>query len=147
MASQYITFMIIFIMGLGLVIITNSMFLSISDQFRQNIASVEMDQILTLIQEQIQRNILLSADDQQIIEQQLELPDLLGQGLRYSIELSNSSQNILIHGYTLNKNIDKIRSFSVEQYNINANGKFESLNPLLNLRFEKNGSNIIITIS
>jgi hypothetical protein len=123
------------------------MFLSISEQFRQNIASVEMEHVLTLIQEEIQRNVLLSADSQQIIEQKIELPDLLGEGLRYSIELSNTSQNITIHGYTLNMVIDKTKVFSIEQYNIKAKGKFESLNPLLNLRFEKNGKNIEITIS
>ena len=59
MASQYITFMIIFTLGLSLVIITNGMFSTLSDQFRENIAQVELDTILDQIQLQIQQSLLI----------------------------------------------------------------------------------------
>ncbi|MFW9906786.1 MAG: hypothetical protein ACFFFH_20950 [Candidatus Thorarchaeota archaeon] len=150
MASQYITFMIIFILGLNLVIITNVMFLTLSDQFRQNIAEVEMDNILNLIQRQIQQTILLPTDNNHMIEQQLELPTLIGEKSPYTIEIYNSTDNqIILHGFSSNGDINQIVIFSVAPKYIitTSESVFESVNSLLNLNIEKNGEFIIITIS
>ncbi|MFX1504824.1 MAG: hypothetical protein ACFFDC_01805 [Promethearchaeota archaeon] len=150
MASQYITFMIIFILGLNLVIITNVMFLTLSDQFRQNIAKIEMDNILNLIQKQIQQTLLLPTDNNHIIEQQLELPTLIGDMSPYSIEIYNSTDNqIVLHGFSSNGDIDQIITFSVPPKYIitTSDSVFESINSLLTLNIEKNGEFIVITIS
>jgi hypothetical protein len=149
MASQYITFMIIFILGLNLVIITNVMFLSLSDQFRQNIAEVEMTHILNLIQRQIQQTILLPTDKNQMIEQQLELPTLIGDMSPYTIEIDNSTDNqIILHGFSTNGDINQIITFSVAPKYIitTSESVFESVYSILNLKIDKNGEFIIITI-
>ncbi|MFX1538425.1 MAG: hypothetical protein ACFFDI_29895 [Promethearchaeota archaeon] len=150
MASQYITFMIIFILGLNLVIITNVMFLALSDQFRQNIAEVEMTRILNLIQRQIQQTILLPTDRNQMIEQQLELPTLIGDMSPYTIEISNSTDNqIILHGYSSNGDVNQMITFSLAPKYIieTSESVFESVNSILTLNIEKDGDNIIITIS
>ena len=150
MASQYITFMIIFILGLNLVIITNSMFMILSDQFQQNIAEVEMSQILDLIQMQILQSLLLPTDMNQTIEQQLELPTLVGQRFRYSIEIYNSTDNqIILHGFSSNEKINQITTFSVgAKYSIEVSeSSFQSTSSLLSLNIEKNANKIVITIS
>ncbi|MFX0122662.1 MAG: hypothetical protein ACFFAE_03435 [Candidatus Hodarchaeota archaeon] len=150
MASQYITFMIIFILGLNLVIITNTIFLTLSDQFRQNIAEVEMTRILNLIQRQIQQSLLLPVDNNQKIEQQLELPTLIGEMSTYSIEIYNSTDHeITLHGFTSNRKINILKSFSVApKYIIKTSESiFESVNSLLNLYIEKSENKIVITIS
>ncbi|MFX0185909.1 MAG: hypothetical protein ACFE95_22725 [Candidatus Hodarchaeota archaeon] len=150
MASQYITFMIIFTLGLSMVIITNGIFLSLSEQFRTNVADIEMTRILTLIQSQIQRNLLFHTDSTQIIEQEIELPVLLGQGLRYTIELSNSSnsQDIILHGFTINNEINQETTISLgTKYTIVAGGEFHSITPLLTIHIEKNVNYIALTIS
>ncbi|UCG03667.1 MAG: hypothetical protein JSW11_06695 [Candidatus Heimdallarchaeota archaeon] len=150
MASQYITFIVIFILGLNMVIITNLMFLTLSDQFRENIADVEMTRILDLIQKQIQQSLLLSTDGSQLIEQQLELPAVIGEMSPYSIEIYNSSDNqIILHGFSSNGDVDQIKIFTVApKYIIETSDSiFESVNTLLALHIEKNGNNIVITIS
>ena len=77
MASQYITFMIIFTLGLSLVIITNGMFSTLSDRFRENIAQVELDTILEQIQLQIRQSLLIHPEENQSIYQNLEFPPAL----------------------------------------------------------------------
>lgn len=150
MASQYITFMIIFILGLNLVIITNSMFMILSDQFQQNIADVEMSQILDLIKTQIMQTILLPTDHNQTVEQQLELPTLLGRKFQYSIEISNLSNNqIILHGFTSNGKVNQINTFSVGSNYIieTSDSSFQSADSLLTLYIVKTLNKIVITIS
>ncbi|WP_455463528.1 hypothetical protein, partial [Candidatus Hodarchaeum mangrovi] len=93
MASQYITFMMIFTLGLSLVILTNSMFLTLSEEFRDNLANLEMREILEFLQSQIQQSLQLCDSGNITINQYINLPSLLGQGLRYSIEITNVSNN------------------------------------------------------
>lgn len=150
MASQYITFMIIFILGLNLVIITNVMFLTLSDQFRQNIAEVEMTRILNLIQRQIQQTILIPADINQMIEQQLELPTLIGDMSPYTIEIYNSTNNrLILHGFSTNGDVNQLITFSLAPKYIitTSESVFDSVNSLLTLNIIKNGNYIAITIS
>ncbi len=126
------------------------MFLTLSDQFRQNIAEVEMTRILDLIQRQIQQTLLLSRDNNQMIEQQLELPPLIGEMSPYFIEISNSTDNqIILHGFSSNGDINQMKSFSLApKYLIETTESvFESVNSLLTLHIEKNVNRIIITIS
>lgn len=142
--------MIIFILGLNLVIITNFMFLTLSDQFRQNIAEVEMTRILNLIQRQIQQTILIPTDIDQTIEQQLELPSLIGDMSTYSIEIYNSTDNkLILHGFSSNGVVNQIIAFSMAPKYIitTSESVFDSVNSLLTLSIEKNGNYITITIS
>ena len=74
MASQYITFMIIFTLGLSMVIITNGMFTSLSEQFRENFADLELKEILEQIQLQIRQSTLIHPENTQTILQQMEFP-------------------------------------------------------------------------
>lgn len=149
MASQYITFMIIFILGLSMVLITNSMFSTLSDQFRENIAEVELSQILDLIQTQILQSLLLPMDSNQTIDQQLELPVLLGQKFQYYIEIYNSTDNqIILHGFSTDEKINQITTFSMgAKYLIKVSeSSFQSINMLLTLHIEKNANEVVITI-
>lgn len=149
MASQYITFMIIFILGLNVVIITNGMFMTLSEQFQENIAEVEMSQILDLIKMQIQQALLLPTDFNQTYEQQLELPTALGQRFRYSITISNSTDNqMILHGFSPDKKINQIITFTVASKFIieTSESSFHSTNSLLTLNIEKNANNVVITI-
>ena len=142
--------MIIFILGLNLVVITNVMFLTLSDQFRKNIAEVEMNNILNLIQRQIQQTLLLPTANNHIIEQQLELPTLIGDMSPYTIEISNSTDNqIILHGFSSNGDIDQITTFSVPPKYIitTSDSVFESVYSLLTLNIEKNGELIVVSIS
>jgi hypothetical protein len=126
------------------------MFLTLSDQFRQNIAEVEMDNILNLIQRQIQQTILLPTDTNHMIEQQLELPTLIGDMSPYTIEIDNSTDNqIILHGFSSNGDINQIVTFSVApKYTITTSESvFESVNSLLSLNIEKSREFIVITIS
>ena len=107
MASQYITFMVIFTLGLSLVIITNNMFATLSDQFRENIAEVELNSILEQIQLQIQRCMQIHPEENQTIYRNIEFPVALGQGFRYTLDLTNSSdgKSIILNGSTFNTEI------------------------------------------
>ena len=126
------------------------MFMTLSDQFQLNIAEVEMSQILDRIQMQILQALLLHTDLNQTIEQQLELPTLVGQRFRYSIEIYNSTDNqIILHGFSSNEKINQITSFSVgAKYIIEiSESSFQSISSLLSLNIEKNANKIVITIS
>jgi len=150
MASQYITFMIIFTLGLSMVIITNGMFTSLSEQFRENVAEFELNDILATIQLQIRQNTLIHTEENQIILQQLEFPMSIGQGFRYSIELSNTSdgRSIVLTGRTLNDVISQEITFSLgSAYLISSSGEFTSTSSYLNLNLEKNDTHLTITIS
>jgi hypothetical protein len=149
MASQYITFMIVFTLGLTMVIVTNNMFTTMSEQFRLNIAEFEMNQILEEIQIQILQNLLLSSSFNQTIEQHLILPINLAQGFGYTIEISNSTNNyIILYGATFNEDISQTMIFSVgSAYSIKAQGDFQSTSLMLTVRIEKIGTDIVITIS
>ena len=109
-----------------------------------------MTQILELIQLQIQQTMLFYSNSNQTIEQQFELPPLLGQGYKYSIEISTSTRNqILLSGVTGNNDISKTVSFSVgEKYIVRtSDSSFDSTNLILTLRIKMNVNEITITIS
>ena len=149
MASQYITFMIVFTLGLSMVIVTNEMFTTMSDQFQLNIAEFEMDQVLDEIQTQIFENLLLISNFNQTIEQRLDLPENLAQGYGYTISISNSTSNeVIINGVTFNERINQTKTFSIgSTYLINTQGEFSSTSPILILRIEKVRNEILIHIS
>ncbi len=150
MAAQYITFMIIFTLGLSMVIITNGMFTTLSEQFRENVAGIELNEILEKIELQIRQNTLIHSEENQIIHQQLEFPISIGQGFRYLIELSNTSdgRSIILQGRTLNDVISQEITFSLgSAYFISSSGEFTSTNSYLSLNLEKNITHITITIS
>lgn len=149
MASQYITFMIVFTLGLSMVIVTNEMFTTMSDRFQLNIAEFEMDEVLDEIQTQIYENLLLTSNFNQIIEQRLDLPENLAQGFGYTIGISNSTSNeVSINGVTFNDRINQTKTFSIgSTYLINTQGEFSSTSPELILRIEKVGNEILIQIS
>lgn len=150
MASQYITFMIIFTLGLSMVIITNGMFTTLSEQFRENVADLELNEILEKIQLQIRQNTLIHPEENQIILQQLEFPISIGQGFRYFIELSNTSdgRRIILKGRTYNEEISQEITFSLgSAYFISSSGEFTSTDSYLSLNLEKNDTHITITIS
>ena len=150
MASQYITFMIIFTLGLSMVIITNGMFTTLSEQFRENVADLELNEILEHLRLQIQQNAFFNTEENQIIMHQIELPSSLGQGFRYSIQLSNSSdgRSVIISAYTLNNQIFHEINFSVDSNSlVKSSGEFTSTDSYLNLRYERKNSQIIITVS
>ena len=150
MASQYITFMIIFTLGLSMVIITNGMFTSLSEQFHENIADLELKEILEQIQLQIRQSTLIHPENSQTIIQQMEFPISIGQGFRYTIEISNTSdgRSVILNGRTFNDIITHEITFSLgSTYLISTLGEFTSTNSYLNLYLEKNDSHITITIS
>jgi len=148
-ASQYITFMIVFTLGLSMVIVTNEMFTTMSDRFQLNIAEFEMDEVLDEIQTQIYENLLLTSNFNQIIEQRLDLPENLAQRFGYTIGISNSTSNeVSINGVTFNDRINQTKTFSIgSTYLINTQGEFSSTSPELILRIEKVGNEILIQIS
>lgn len=149
MASQYITFMIVFTLGLSMVIVTNEMFTTMSDRFQLNIAEFEMDQVLDEIQTQIYENLLLTSNFNQTIQQRLNLPENLAQGFGYTIGISNSTSNeVIVNGVTFDNRINQTKTFSIgSTYLINTQGEFSSTSPELILRIEKVGNEILIQIS
>ncbi|MHA1214563.1 MAG: hypothetical protein ACTSR2_06735 [Candidatus Hodarchaeales archaeon] len=150
MASQYITFMIIFTLGLSLVIVTNNMFLTLSDQFSTNLAKLEMKQILEFIQLQVQQTLLLGNENNRSLTQQFELPVLLGLKFRYTIEIYNSSANdIQIHGFTYNYEVNEIQTFGISpKYVLSlADSNFQSIDNILTLSISQIGNNLSIRIS
>jgi len=148
-ASQYITFMIVFTLGLSMVIVTNEMFTTMSDRFQLNIAEFEMDQVLDEIQTQIYENLLLTSNFNQTIQQRLNLPENLAQGFGYTIGISNSTSNeVIVNGVTFDNRINQTKTFSIgSTYLINTQGEFSSTSPELILRIEKVGNEILIQIS
>ncbi|MCK4847726.1 MAG: hypothetical protein KAT16_01735 [Candidatus Heimdallarchaeota archaeon] len=150
MASQYITFMIIFTLGLSMVIITNGMFTSLNEQFSENVADLELKEILKRIQLQIRQNTLIHPEEKQTILQQLEFPISIGQGFSYFIELSNTSdgRSVILKGRTFNDVISQEITFSLgSTYFISSSGEFTSTDSYLSLNLEKNENYITITIS
>jgi len=150
MASQYITFMIIFTLGLSMVIITNGMFASLNEQFSENVADLELKEILERVQLQIRQNTLIHPEENQIILQQLEFPISIGQGFSYFIELSNTSdgRSVILKGRTFNDVISQEITFSLgSTYFISSSGEFTSTDSYLSLNLEKNENYITITIS
>ena len=150
MASQYITFMIIFTLGLSMVIITNGMFTTLSEQFRENIADLELNDILEQIQLQIRQNALIHPEKDQTILQQMAFPLSIGNGYRYFIEISNTSdgRSVILKGRTFNDEIFHEKTFSLgSTYLVSTSGEFTSTDAYLSLRLEKSDSYITITIS
>lgn len=149
MASQYITFMIVFTLGLVMVISTNTIFTSMSEQFRLNIADYEMNNILEEVEMQIVQNLLFPTNSNQTIEQEIIMPVNLANSFGYTIDISNSSENsIILHGVTLNERIDQNRTFSIGSiYSIEVEGIFQSTASKLTLRIEKIGTEVSILIS
>ncbi|MFW9855824.1 MAG: hypothetical protein ACFFFG_12235 [Candidatus Thorarchaeota archaeon] len=149
MASQYITFAIIFVLGLSLVIITNAMFLNMSEQFRVNIGNIEMTQTLKLVQNQILQNVLGLRASHQTIQMQIDLPDFLGQGFRYTIRMSTTADGRLrLRGFTRNLEIDDAVTFSLgPRYTTSASGEFVSTSPFITLYSQRISNNITIIIS
>lgn len=126
------------------------MFLGLNDQFQENLAEAEMIQILDLIQMQIMQTLLLPTKFNQTSMQKIELPTLLGKMFRYTIEISNLSNNqLILHGFSNNLKIDQVITFSVApKYNIEiSKSSFQSINSILSLYIEKNLINVIISIS
>ncbi|MHA2223591.1 MAG: hypothetical protein ACXAC8_00050 [Candidatus Hodarchaeales archaeon] len=148
MASQYITFMIVFTLGMTMVIMTNSMFLNLSDQVRQNIADTELTQILDELQLKILQIIYLQSGSNQTVKQVLELPQILGQGFQYEIEITNSSDNqISLNGIIAARSIIQVVTFSIgEKYSLITFGSFKSASSLMILHIEKNYNEITILI-
>ncbi|MFW9780173.1 MAG: hypothetical protein ACFFE8_15095 [Candidatus Heimdallarchaeota archaeon] len=149
MASQYITFAIIFVLGISLVIITNAMFLSMSEQFQVNIGDIEMTQTLKLVQNQILQNVLGLPASQQTIQMQIDLPDFLGQGFRYTIRMSTTTDGQLrLRGFTRNLEIDNAVTFSLgPKYTTSASGEFLSTSSVLTIYSQRISNNITLTIS
>ena len=126
------------------------MFLTLSDQFRENIAQVELNTILDQIQLQIQQSLLIHPENNQTISQQLEFPPALGQGFRYTLDISNSSDGkvIILTGSTFNAEVSQQLQFSLgSNFLITASGHFTSTNPLLTLNIHKNNKIINIHMS
>ncbi len=124
--------------------------MTLSDEFQQSIADVELMQILDFVQEQILHTILLPSDFNQTVQQQIELPTLIGQSFRYSIEISNSTDNqIILHGFTTDESINQTKSVFVGvKYILEiSESSFQSTNAILTLHIQRNGNNIAITIS
>lgn len=142
--------MIIFTLGLSMVIITNGMFTSLNEQFSENVADLELNEILKRIQLQIRQNTLIHPEENQIILQQLEFPISIGQGFSYFIELSNTSdgRSVILKGRTFNDVISQEITFSLgSTYFISSSGEFTSTDSYLSLNLEKNENHITITIS
>ena len=148
MASQYITFMIVFSLGMTMVIMTNSMFLNLSDQVRQNIADVELTQILDELQIEILQIIYLPSGPNQTVEQIIDLPQILGQGFQYEIEITNSPDNqISLNGIITARSITQVVTFSIgEKYSLKTFGSFKSASSLMTLHIDKNYNEITIMI-
>ncbi len=142
--------MIIFTLGLSMVIITNGMFTSLNEQFSENVADLELKEILKRIQLQIRQNTLIHPEEKQTILQQLEFPISIGQGFSYFIELSNTSdgRSVILKGRTFNDVISQEITFSLgSTYFISSSGEFTSTDSYLSLNLEKNENYITITIS
>jgi hypothetical protein len=149
MASQYITFAIIFVLGISLVVITNTMFLTMSEQFQLNVGNIEMTQTLTLVQNQIQQNVVGLQASQQTIQMQIDVPDVLGQGFRYTLQMSTTSDGeIRLRGFTRNQEIDQAVTFSLgAKYTTTASGEFLSTSSVLTLYTQRASNNITLTIA
>lgn len=132
-----------------MVIATNSMFTTMSEQFRLNIADYEMNNILEEVEMQIVQNLLFSTNSNLTIEQTIEMPVNLANSFGYTIDISNSSENsIILHGITLDKQIDQTRTFSIGSiYSIEVEGIFQSTSTKLTLRIEKIGTEVSILIT
>jgi hypothetical protein len=142
--------MIIFTLGLSMVIITNGMFTSLSEQFRENIANLELKEILEQIQLKIRQSTLIHPENNQTILRQMEFPISIGHGFRYTIEISNTSdgKSVILKGSTFNDVINHEITFSLgSAYSISSLGEFTSTNSYLSIYLEKNESHIKITIS
>ena len=150
MASQYITFMIIFTLGLSLVIITNDMFSTLSEQFRENIAETELNTILTQLKLNIENNFNLIPNENQTQVLQYEVPPALGQGFRYYLDLTNSSdgKSITLTGTTSNSEIYQEITFTLNsKFPIQATGQFSSTSDYLTINLQKIENAILIHIS
>jgi len=135
-------------LGLSVVVMTNTMFISMSAQFQENIADIEMDQILSRVRLNLQEMILLVSDSNLTIQREIDLPTILGERFRYSIDLSNTTTHIIIKGYTINREIYQTMAFSIEnKYIIHTSGVFQSTSKLLNLNVRITSNFLTITIS
>ena len=142
--------MVIFTLGLSLVIITNNMFATLNDQFGENVAEIELKDILDELKNQIQRNLLIHPEVSQSISQQFNFPSSLGNSYRYTIDISNSTdgKQIILTGRSLRGNIIQQKTFSSGSiYVISATGEFTSTSSFLSLNLQKNHNKIAILIS
>jgi hypothetical protein len=126
------------------------MFLTLSEEFRDNVADVEMKNILEFLQLQIQQSLLLNNYENQTITQQVSLPQLLGRGLRYSIEIRNTSNNeIELHGFSTKFEVNRLITFPIKSSYLLTipDSSYNSANNMLNLFISISGHNLNIQIS
>jgi hypothetical protein len=126
------------------------MFTTLSDQFQENIARIELDAILEKIKIQLQQNLLIHPEEEQSISQQLDFPGTLGHRFRYIIQISNSSDAklVVLSGRTLGGEILKQITFSLgSDLSINASGEYTSTSTYFNLYLQKNQNILTILIT
>jgi hypothetical protein len=126
------------------------MFSTLSNQFRENIAEAELDTILNKLKLTIENIFFLLPNENQTIIFQYEIPLAIGQGFRYSIEITNSSdgKSITLTGTTRNSEIYQELTFTLNtKFTISATGQFTSTSNYLNLNLQKTQNSILINIS
>ena len=108
-----------------------------------------MTQTLKLVQNQILQNQLSLQASQQTIQMEIDLPDILGQAFRYTLQLSSTPDGLVqLQGFTRNLEIADVLTFSLgTKYTITASGEFLSASSVLTLFTQRSSNNITLTIS
>lgn len=154
MASEFVSFMILFSIGMVFLVGINITITSIEDNLRDNIIDLQLESVCNKVKDNIVSgfeiyNWHFTNNDYFHYDSEIELPRLVGKRYSYEIIISTdvfgnyrilgkltNSENILI-------NMSIPLSSDSSDHSIKISGTFQSILPYHTLTFQKNGLNPI----
>lgn len=133
MANQYITYLLIFVVGLTLVIFSDSIFFTLTDDFKNSVAEPELQEITDNLRDQIIEGLSFVQKNPEVnLMIDLDLPITLANKFTYEIRMKIDSQgNYLLNATTKlrnSKNLIVTTNLGINENQIDAQGVIVSTN-------------------
>ena len=133
-AAQYLTVMLLFSLGLGMVVAVDYLFRGLTNTIQENVAKERLEEATLLVRDKIIRTITIGQQSGQnsLVKTEVFLPEKVGTVYDFEITLSNSSDDLwTITSQVINTNtiIRFSTSFRVDGSRVMLSGKFLSTAP------------------
>ena len=97
MASQYITYLLVFLVGLTLVVFSDSIFNTLTDDFKNSVADPELQELTERIRDQVIEGIAIVQQNPEIsLQIDLDLPITLANKFTYELRVVTEQGKIKI---------------------------------------------------
>ena len=148
MAHQYVTYLIIFTLGLGLVVASAQIFGTLNSQFQQNTADLQLKYQLRKIKDKIS-SLILNGENKADYKSQikLQLPTHLGSQYTYSISFFVDENNVWYLQGTIN-GLEIVKSTKIPNFQKTfvGTGSFTSNNGILVVDISINATTILCSL-